>query len=139
MKSNPPARASRRAAFMAAALCSLASVAHADDPTAPVASGASAIEPGRIKAEKSNCRPEYPVQALREHAQGTTRVRFTIDATGHVTNAEIVQSAGQTPAHLLLDQAASGALASCPFRPGKDATGQPAGTTVEVSYRWVLE
>ena len=64
----------------------------------PIAHAASAADAGRAGTEKKkSCRPEYPAAALRAKAQGTSVVRFTIDATGMVTQAEVVQSAGPTP------------------------------------------
>ena len=106
---------------------------------APPAPPAITARPAIINANDPSCRPEYPAAALRAQASGTTRVRFTVDANGKVTSADVVGSSGSSRENRLLDNAAKAALATCPFKPGIDAQGHPIGTQVEVSYAWKLE
>lgn len=95
--------------------------------------------PARI--DVSSCeKPEYPRAALRAEATGTTRIRFTIDATGRVAKAEIDKPSGPTRDHRTMDAAAVEVLSKCPFRPGTDAEGHPVGGAVTtVDYVWKLE
>jgi protein TonB len=87
----------------------------------------------------ANCaRPEYPAMAARAEATGTTRIAFTVDATGRVAGAQILQSAGASREHKLLDRAAVDALSKCPFQPGLDAGGHPVGGSATVEYAWTL-
>lgn len=89
-----------------------------------------------INANDPGCRPEYPPAALRAGASGVSRIRFTVDASGKVTGAEVIGSSGPTREHRLLDNAAKLALANCPIKVGTDAEGHPVGTQVEVLYTW---
>ena len=93
----------------------------------------------RIDANDPACKPEFPPAALRAQVSGVSRIRFTVDANGKVTAADVVGSSGPTREHRLLDNAAKSALATCPFTAGVDANGTPIGTQVEVSYAWKLE
>ncbi len=104
---------------------------------APVATGRA--RPAIIYPNAASCRPAYPPAALRAHAQGDTRVRFSIDANGQVLAAKTVQSSGQTPEHQLLDQAAVEALSRCPFVAGVGASGKPVASQIEVTYRWIAQ
>ncbi len=107
-------------------------------PPAPPAPSVTA-RPAVINANDPACKPEYPPAALRAQVSGVTRIRFSVDAAGKPTSAEVVGSSGPTREHRLLDNEAKKALATCPFKPGIDAEGRPIGTQVEVSYAWKLE
>ena len=64
---------------------------------------------------------------------------MTLESSGVISKVEVVRSAGPTPEHRLLDEAAAATLATCPFKLGTDKTGNPIGGTIEVTYRWLLE
>ncbi|MEP6505896.1 MAG: TonB family protein [Betaproteobacteria bacterium] len=110
-------------------------------PPAPPAPPAPNIvaRAARVNATDPSCRPDYPAAAARAQAVGTSRIRFTVDANGKVTAADVIGSSGPTREHRLLDNAAKSALATCPITVGVDAEGHPVGTQVEVIYTWKLE
>ncbi|WP_198083559.1 energy transducer TonB [Variovorax sp. E3] len=116
-------------------------------PPAPAVSAPAPAAPAprptgtAARIDVSSCeKPEYPRAALRAEAIGTTRIRFTIDATGRVSKAEIERPSGPTREHRSLDAAAVEVLSKCPFRPGTDAEGRPVGGAVTtVDYVWKLE
>ena len=106
-------------------------------PAAPPAPRPQAV-PARI--DVSTCeKPEYPAAALRAEATGTTKIRFTVDATGKVSKAEIERASGASREHRLLDRTAVEALSKCPFRPGTDENGKPVGAIAVVDYVWKTE
>jgi protein TonB len=111
------------------------------EPAAPPAPPAPPVtaRAARIDANDPSCKPEFPPAALRAQVSGVSRIRFTVDANGKVTAADVVGSSGPTREHRLLDNAAKSALATCPFTAGVDVNGQKIGTQVEVSYAWKLE
>ena len=111
------------------------------EPAAPPAPPAPPVtaRAARIDANDPSCKPEFPPAALRAQVSGVSRIRFTVDANGKVTAADVVGSSGPTREHRLLDNAAKSALATCPFTAGVDANGTKIGTQVEVSYAWKLE
>ena len=111
-------------------------------PTAPAAPPA----PPRVAARPAignvqACAPgpdDYPAAALKEEATGTTRVRFTVDATGKLSASEVVRTAGPSRAHKALDRVAVQKLSECTFRPGQDENGKAVGGTFDVEYVWKL-
>lgn len=104
-------------------------------PPAPKFKARAAV----IDASAAACKPEYPAAALRAEASGTTRIRFTVDATGAITKSDVVSSAGPTREHRLLDRAAVTAFSRCPVKAGIDENGKPVGTSVDVEYVWKME
>jgi protein TonB len=95
--------------------------------------------PAVINAGAAQCHPGYPPAAQRAGAEGVSRIRFTVDASGHIASAQILQSSGPTREHRLLDKAAAEALAQCPVTPGTDDMGRPVGATTDVDYVWRIE
>ena len=107
-------------------------------PAAPAAS-APASASGEGTQGRKTCRPTYPEAAKRARAEGTTVVQLTVAADGAATKVVVARSAGPTPEHKMLDQAAVEALRACPFKPAADATGKPVEATVKVDYVWLLD
>jgi len=114
-------------------------------PAAPVPAPAPAPPPRRTRPraatlDVSHCmRSAYPMLAVRQEATGTTRIRFKVDANGHVESAQLVRGSGFDPAHRALDQAAIEALGQCAFNPGTDDDGRPIGGDALVDYVWKLD
>jgi TonB family protein len=86
-----------------------------------------------------DCRPRYPEAALRAHAQGVTGLAFHVDATGKLTQVEIVKSSGSTREHRLLDKTAASTLSLCPFKAAVDENGHLVESIVPVNCTWRLE
>lgn len=112
-------------------------IAPAPAPPAPPAPAPVAAQPaiGNVSA----CKPDYPAAALKAEATGVTTIRFTVDATGKLSNAEVVRPSGPSREHRLLDRTALTALSGCTFRAGRDVNGNPVGAAFTVEYAWKLE
>lgn len=120
----------------------IAPPAQVDAPPAPPAPPAPRVAARPFVANVNECAPkgeDYPPAAQRASATGTSKIRFTIDANGKLSNAEVVKSAGTTREHRLLDRLALQKLSECAFKPGIDENGRPIGGTVDVDYVWKLE
>ncbi len=114
-------------------------IAPAPTPEAPPAAATGpAARPARIDVNAC-AKPEYPAAAARAQAAGTTSIRFTLDAEGKVSKAEIVKSSGSSRENRLLDRSALEALSKCPGTPGTDEAGRAVGgATTTVHYDWKL-
>ena len=97
-----------------------------------------AARPAHVNAGAAQCRPQYPAAALRAGVAGVSRIRFSVDASGHISGAQILQSSGTARENRLLDKAAADALAQCPVTAGTDEMGRPVGATADVDYVWTL-
>ena len=104
-------------------------------PAPPRAAARPAIGNASACAPKGS---DYPAIAVKEEATGTTKVRFSVDATGKLENADVVGSAGPSRAHKALDRVAVQKLSECKFTPGLDETGKAVGGSFVVEYVWKL-
>ena len=82
--------------------------------------------------------PAYPSASLRAEVTGTTSMAYFVDKDGVVKDAQILKSAGATPAHKLLDATALIAFMACRFTPAKQA-GVPVDSWVAVTFNWILQ
>ncbi len=109
-------------------------------PAPPPTPPAPKIQAVPARIDVATCeKPDYPAAARRADATGTSKIRFTVDASGVVSKAEIERSAGSSREHRLLDRAAVDALSKCRFKPGIDDKGKPVGGTTVVDYVWKTE
>jgi protein TonB len=75
--------------------------------------------------------PKQPEPAV---VGGTTRLQYTVDASGKVTRVEVVQSAGDTEAHKRLDRQSVSYLSSCVF----PASPGAADVVQKIEFEYVL-
>lgn len=112
---------------------------------AALAESAAAAEGGvphwRIGPSRTNScfRAEYPVEAQRAHAQGTTEVLLHIDGAGIVRAADIVTPSGPTPQHALLDRAVVAAALDCQMVAPDGADPAQLPPTSTLTYVWRLD
>ncbi|MBK8104954.1 MAG: energy transducer TonB [Betaproteobacteria bacterium] len=92
------------------------------------------IEP-KIDFSYTCARPEYNEQARRAEAQGSTTILFTMDTTGHISEATVVKSSGESREHKMLDRLALEAVRNCKGTPGT-LDGVPQRITSRITYVW---
>jgi TonB family protein len=77
---------------------------------------------------------DYPAEALRDKAQGTTRFEVAVDADGKATACTVLKSSG----HASLDQQACAVLMSrARFKPARDDAGNPVAGTWRHLVVWI--
>ena len=79
----------------------------------------------------NNCKPEYPVEALRAGEQGKTVLQFQLTSAGDAENIEVAQSSGSAR----LDEASIAAVRRCQFKRPRATSPQK----FKVEYNWRLE
>ena len=107
-------------------------------PTAAVADAANDTPvPGKFQPPKVlTTRPvAYPEQAFLNRVEGTVRVKFQVDDTGHVTNVSVPKSSGS----VMLDAVAlSHDLKQWTFQPAM-LDGKPVSSAVEKEFEFHLD
>jgi protein TonB len=78
--------------------------------------------------------PDYPVDALRAHEEGETRLQIALDALGNVEDVRLAHSSGSRT----LDRAAMDAARNWRFRPAMRA-GQAVSGLIEVPVEFHLD
>lgn len=93
------------------------------DPSIPQLPAGGAIHP----------LPNYPADALAQHAHGICKMHIAVSAVGAVSSIEITQSTGSAS----LDSACKQAVTESSFVPATIG-GQPASGTTDVAIVWRL-
>jgi len=88
---------------------------------------------GTIPQLVSGATPLYPPAAVADHVSGTVVLHLEIDATGHVTHAEVTQ-----PIRADVDEAALTAAQTLVFAPATDDQGAPAPGTADYAFSFGL-
>lgn len=101
-------------------------------PTAPPR--ADGPTPPRLRSG-SITNTDYPADAIRAGAQGSTRILLDVAPYGGVTNCRITQSSGS---ELLDITTCAIARQRFKFEPGRDARGERVASTFSQSVRWTL-
>ncbi len=98
---------------------------------APVPTASSGLVEGPVAIKRVE--PVYPDLARRAGIDGTVELEVSIDATGKVTDVEVVRGLP-----LGLSQAAADAVHQWTYRPARSAAG-PVATRTSVRIRFVLK
>ncbi len=82
----------------------------------------------------SGAEPKYPAAARNREIEGTVYVRMLVNTQGRVESVEVSRSSGNDA----LDRAATDAVNTWRFRPGRDAQGRAVRCYITVPVRFVL-
>ncbi len=95
------------------------------------------LEPNQPLSIRSRGNPDfaYPVKALAEDREGSSRVAVTIGTDGRVDTCEVIVSSG----HADLDAASCSAARRSTYLPATDAKGEPMETKAEQNLVWKTE
>ncbi|MEO8902631.1 MAG: TonB family protein [Polyangiaceae bacterium] len=111
----------------------LGRAAFAQDPSS---GPASAVSPDAAAAVaptlKEHADPVYPADALRDGVAGTVGLELTVDESGHVVDAQVVQAAGHG-----FDEAALSAVKGWRFEPAQQG-GKPIRSTIQLALPFAL-
>jgi TonB family protein len=115
----------------------LATLAFAQDPpppAAPLEAPPQEAPPDETAPPKllASATPEYPATAMAERVTGTVVLRITLDATGAITGADVIQSVRED-----VDTAAVAAARQLRFAPARKA-GLPAPSTLDYAFTFTL-
>lgn len=101
----------------------------------PMVVGAAPPQRARANLGSYFSQDDYPASALREAAQGTSRVSLTIGTNGRVVGCSIAASSGNAS----LDSATCRILQSrARYTPARDQSGNPATGVDRGSVTWVF-
>ncbi|HOW49612.1 MAG: energy transducer TonB [Rubrivivax sp.] len=112
----------------------------APGPAAPPAPPAPPAAPVRTapKLDFNACaKPEYNAATRRAEAQGTVVVKYTMDVSGVITEAEVERSAGMSREHKMLDRMTLEAVKGCKGTPGT-VDGKPEKLSGRIEYVWKI-
>src|SRR5258705_9375076 len=109
------------------AMTCMALVGAAQDPTGSQAPTVDAAAGVTAPKPKTHPDPVYPPDALRDRIAGVVGVELTIDETGRVVGARLVQSAGHG-----FDEAAIEAVRQWTFEPARNGD-TPVKSVVELT------
>ena len=82
----------------------------------------------------SGAEPKYPAAARNREIEGTVYVKMLVNTQGRVESVEVSRSSGNDA----LDRAATDAVNTWRFRPGRDAQGRAVRCYITVPVRFVL-
>ena len=82
-------------------------------------------------------KPEYNAATRRAEAQGTVVVKYTMDVSGVITEAEVERSAGMSREHKMLDRMTLEAVKGCKGTPGT-VDGKPEKLSGRIEYVWKI-